>query len=160
MWVCDKTGVPICKANSRKLTGATQEEVRDAQRKREHLRRIAREYAPKRDFLHKSRADQIQHVRAERAAEAANLPKPAEPAVTVRRPDLIEPVKTALKRQRRRQARELATAASFKQPGTDVAAEPKQTIDDMLKLSLRKEAPEPCKPCAADLLKEFSHAAG
>ncbi|HUU94740.1 MAG TPA: Mu transposase C-terminal domain-containing protein [Phycisphaerae bacterium] len=110
VWVCDEKGAPLCMATARQITGATQEEVREAHRIRAKMRRVAKEYAPARDFLLETSTAQIMHRKAEhaqrRAAQRAQqLPAPPEPAVKIVRPDLVEPVRQAKRKHAANAAR-------------------------------------------------------
>jgi hypothetical protein len=100
VWVCDERGTPLCCAHSRNLSGATQEEVREAARIRARMRRVVQEYAPARDYLLDTDVQQIMRTKAARArareqAVRQTLPAAAEPAVTIARPDLVGSVKRA-----------------------------------------------------------------
>jgi hypothetical protein len=101
IWLCDESGAPLCKASNHQLTGATQEQVREAARIRARMRKVAAEHAAARDFLLDTNVQQIMRVRR-RQAEArqevarAALPASAESLTTIVRPDLVGPVKTAI----------------------------------------------------------------
>jgi hypothetical protein len=71
VWICDEHGRPLCMATARQITGATQEEVREAHRIRGRMRKIAEQYAPARDFLLETSAAQIMQRKAEHARRRA-----------------------------------------------------------------------------------------
>ncbi len=106
VWVCDQAGVPLCKAHNRQLTGATREEVREAARTCARMKRIAKQYAPARDFLLDTTTTQVMqrravHAQRREAACRAELPEPVEPAVTLVRPDLVGAVQEVNRTGRR-----------------------------------------------------------
>jgi hypothetical protein len=124
VWLYDEQARDVVIAHNRKLTGATQEDVRAAARHRARLRRLAKEYLPARDFLLDTTPQQIMRRKAERAQARerrvrAELPAAAAPDVTLVRPDLVEPVQRA----RQRQAAALQAAAPAVRAGFERLAQ-------------------------------------
>jgi len=109
-------GQPLL-ATNRQLSGATQEQLAEAMRHKARCRRIASGYAPAQDYLRETSAAQVLQAKARHAAAdlaalrerlaADGLPPPAEPPMTILRPDLSG----ALGRQRLRYSSATASAA-------------------------------------------------
>jgi len=117
VWICNEAGKPLCRASAGQITGATQEEVREAMRIRARMRKIVKEYAPARDFLLETTPAQIMqrkaaHAQRREQAQRAQLPAAVEPAVTIVRPDLVAPVRQAKKRHAAATARTAAAERS------------------------------------------------
>jgi len=103
--ICDSAGRPLCYATNRQLTNATQEDFREAMRTQARSRRVERQYPAARNFLIETPVTQILGAKRTRAqaAEAEQrkqLPPPPEPAVTIVRGDLAEPVKRLREKSR------------------------------------------------------------
>jgi hypothetical protein len=101
IWLYDEQRRDVLIATNRQLSGATSEDLREAQRFRARLKKLAAEYLPGQDFLLESTPQQIMHKKAERAqarqaVARAALPVASAPAVTIVRPDLVKPVQAAL----------------------------------------------------------------
>ena len=93
--VCEEDGTPICHATNRRLSGATQDDIRESQKAKARYRRAVKEYLPARDFLRETPTTQIlkskrKHAQAREAAARADLPEPQQPPVTLVRPDLTD----------------------------------------------------------------------
>ena len=113
--LCDQQGRPQCQAVQERLyqVGATQEDLREAMKRKRRVRRAAKAYLRERDFLLETTTGQVLRAKRDRAlakeAELrAQLPAPAEPAVTLVRPDLAD----AAKKLRRKPARRAVAAAT------------------------------------------------
>ncbi|MEW6252087.1 MAG: transposase [Planctomycetota bacterium] len=117
VWLYDEKTRDIVIASSERLSGATNEDVREAARYRAKLRRIAKEYCVGRDFLLSTTPQQIMRKKADRAEARQQrvreqLPTPAEPDVTVVRPDLVAPVRKATRAVAHKRARKLAATGT------------------------------------------------
>ncbi len=162
IWICERSGAPLCRASNRRLTGATQEEVREAARIRARMRKIAAEYAPARDFLLDTNIQQIMRTRARHAqareqVAREQLPPPAEPLTTLVRPDLVGPVQAAAKEHRRAQVR-----SRYGQPAA-ARSNAEQLADELLSMPglVESEAPlcSPAQPRSQDdWFQELAHA--
>jgi len=151
VWLCELDGTPICQAHARRITGATQEEVREAARVRAAFRRLARQYRPARDFLEETTPQQIMRTRAAHAQAREQLareqlPPPPAVATTIVRPDLVEPVR----RIRRAAAREA------------LHSDERQSVAfELLTKPLREPAEDEAAPdYQADRLLRWGNAAG
>ena len=98
IWLCEESGAPLCRATNKQLTGATQEDVREAARIRSRMRKIAQEYAAVRESLFDTNINEImrtrrRHAEARQEVARAALPAAMAPATTFIRPDLVAAVK-------------------------------------------------------------------
>jgi|GEM_PF-4271073 len=106
--VCQEDGRPICYAHNTRLSGATQEDLREAMRAKARYRKQMKAYMPARDFLLETPTTQIlqakrRHAMAREAEQRKQLPEPETPPVTLVRPDLVKDAKRLEREERRRQ---------------------------------------------------------
>ncbi len=102
VWLFDHASGELVLATNRRLSGASQEDIREARRHETRLKRLARELGPRRDYLRENTTEQIMRRKADCAAARAaarqeHLPPAAAPAVTIVRGDLVAPVERAEK---------------------------------------------------------------
>ncbi len=112
IWLCDEAGQRLAIAEKARLVqaGATPDELRDVMREKAAVRRLAKEYLPKRNVLLAEPESLLQqkrraHALAEQEALRAQLPPAPEPTVTIVRPDLAGQVRSAKARGPRNDVR-------------------------------------------------------
>lgn len=126
VWVREPRNGRIEKLYNRRLNGATQADVRTANRTRSAAKRAARKYFESREVLLGDETREVMRAKAERAKarraqEAASLPQPQKPDVTIVRPDLQEAVAEQASREQRRKTREAAQGRGKRQAQQDAA---------------------------------------
>lgn len=147
--IADEQGRPLCVATSVRLSGATQEQRREAARLQARARRIAREAASARDYLRRTPAEQVlaakrRHAEARAAEQRAALPEPPAPDVQIVRPDLVAAAEQLDRADRRRAARRAEGLSSGDRAAYELLSTPRPA--------------EPETPCTADLLVEMMRA--
>lgn len=147
--LADEHGRALCVATSTRLSGATQEDRREAARVQARARRLAREAAATREDLRRTPADQVLAVRrraaeARAAAAAAALPAPEAAPVQIVRPDLVEAGRKLADRAARRAARHASSLSSGNR--------------DAFELLETAPPREPPQRCQADLIADLYRA--
>jgi hypothetical protein len=162
VWVCDQRGAPLCIATRSDLTGATPEHLKEAQRRRGHLRKIAREFVREHAFFQGTAVRQVRQVLAEhRAAEAAEYRRQHEPPaagpVQVVGSEHVPAVRKARAAARREETRRVLQSGTGR--GSEAPSDPVQTGLDLLRAAAHAvPEPEEETECVADRLRRFNHA--
>jgi len=163
VWLSDQNGKPLAIATQGRLSGATAEDLKRAERHKAHLRKITREYLKGRDFLLGTKVTQVREVMREyRAAQQEELrktlPEPPTPAVSIVGVGVAEPVKELKRARRRKETRRVLQAAAG--PGGAEDSGGVQNPFDLLFTSLRDKdvAEDEETGYQADLLRDFGHA--
>lgn len=163
VWLCDQGGKPLAIATQGRLSGATAEDLKRAERHKAHLRKITREYLKGREFLLGTKVTQVREVMREyRAAQQEELrrtlPEPPTPTVSIVGTGIAEPVKELKRARRRKETRRVLQAAA----GPAGAEDSSGVLNpfDLLFTSFRDKDSEDVEEtgCQADLLKDFGHA--